>query len=200
MRKGSARQAHTEQGRELARRLYDYPLPQLEQLGPEEEARLRAEFTTLSVAELHDVVRQVIAAKRYEQEQVGWQAIPHDLAVLVLVAVTALLDLRTGVVAGVAVLVLLESIFQFYFNRQLYRPLSTLVWFTYPAYAMLAYVLYRRGMQLPWILAVVAMVWLGTFLLGAVARLPVRLVQNARAKGLQAAARRKEKQPRQRQD
>ena len=200
MRKGSARQARTEQGRQLARRLYEYKLVQLEQLGSEEETRPRSEFPTLSVAEFHDVLQQVIAAKRYEQERVGWQAIPHDVAVLALVIVTAVWHLRAGIVAGVAVLVLLESIFQFYFDRRIYRPLSTLVWLTYPAYAVLALVLHRRGMQLLWILVIVGLVWAGTFLLGALARLPVRLIRDARAKGIQEAARREEKKPRRRKD
>ena len=52
---------------------------------------------------------------------------------------------------SIALLVLLESLFQFYFDRRLYRYLSALVWLTYPAYLLLAYLLYRQGYELIWI-------------------------------------------------
>lgn len=191
-RKESKLDARLEQGRQLARRLYDYKIGQLESLSAEEASHLRSEFPLLSEAEFGDVLRQTIEAKRYQQERIGWQAVPHDVAVLVMVAVTSLADLRTGIVAGIAVLVLLESIFQFYFNRQLYRPLSTLVWLTYPAYAVLAYVLYRRGFAVLWIVVAVLLTWGGTFLLGALARIPVRLFGEARARAARDAAQRKQ--------
>jgi len=190
-RKRSQQDTRMEQGRQLARRLYDYKIGQLERFSAEEQSHLLSEFPLLGEVEFKDVFRQVIEAKRYEQEHVGWQAIPHDTAVLVMVAVTSLVNLRVGAVAGIAILVLLESLFQFYFNRQLYRVLSTLVWLTYPAYAVLAYVLYRRGFEIIWIVVAVLLVWGGTFLLGGVARLPLRLILNARAKAAQEAARRK---------
>jgi len=154
-RKHSKVDAHLEQGRQLARKLYDYKIAQLESLSAEEQSRLRGEFPLLGEAEFKDVLRQVIEAKRYAQERIGWQAIPHDAAVLAFVIVTTLLDLRAGVVAGIVTLALLESLFQVYFNRQLYGPLSVLVWLTYPAYAVLAYVLYRRGFEILWIVAAV---------------------------------------------
>jgi hypothetical protein len=184
--------ARTSQGRQLARKLYDHSVRELEELSAEEQARLRAEFPLLGEAEFRDVLRQVIEAKQYEQERIGWQSIPHDVTVLVFVLVTSLLDLRSGIVAGIATLILLESIFQFYFSRDLYRPLSTLVWLTYPAYLALAYVLYRRGYEGLWIVAVVLLLWAGTFLLSPVARLPVRMILQGRAKGAADAARLRE--------
>jgi hypothetical protein len=184
--------ARTEQGRQLARRLYDLRIGQLESLSGEEQKSLSREFPLLREAEFQDVLRQVIEAKRYEQERVGWQAIPHDVAVLVMVSATSLLDLRTGIVAGVATLVLLESLFQFYFNRQLYRLFSALVWVTYPAYVLLAYVLYRREFAAIWIAVAVVLAWGGTFVLGMLARIPVRAILESRAKGAQEAARRRE--------
>jgi hypothetical protein len=146
----------------------------------------------LREAEFQDVLRQVIDAKRYERERVGWQAIPHDVTVLVLVLVTALLDLRAGVVAAVATLVLLESLFQFYFNRDLYKPLSALVWLTYPAYLVLAYVLHRREYSLMWIIAAAVLAWAGPFLVSPLARLPARMMLEGRARGAADAARLKE--------
>lgn len=189
--KGKAKDIRTAQGQQLARKLYDYPIHKLENLSADEMASLLAEFPSLGKAEFDYVIQQLVAAKSYEQERVGWQAVPHDIAVLTVVIVTALFDIRAGAVAGVAVLVLLESLFQFYFNQRLYRFLSALVWVTYPAYALLAYILYRRGYELIWIVAAVLLTWGGTFLLGLVARIPARLFYEARVKGRQEAAQRK---------
>lgn len=181
----------TAQGQQLARRLYDYPIKRLENITDEEKASLLSEFPSLSEAEYDYVIQQLVAAKRYEQERVGWQAVPHDIAVLTIVIVTVLSDIRTGAVAGVAVLVLLESLFQYYFNQRLYRYLSALVWLTYPAYAVLAYTLYKRGYDLSWIVLAVLLTWGGTFVLGLLARIPARLFYEAREKGKQEAEQRK---------
>ncbi len=153
---------------------------------------MRSEFPVLREVEFQDVVRQVIEAKRYEQERIGWQAVPHDVTVLVFVLGTTLFDLRTGIVAAIATLVLLESLFQFYFNRDLYRPLSTLVWLTYPAYLALAYALYRRGYGVVEVIATVVLAWAGPFLVSPLARLPARMMLEGRAKGAVDAARLKE--------
>jgi hypothetical protein len=177
----------TEQGRQLASRLYDLKLAQLEHLTPADRTRLQSEFPHVTDADLQTLLAQVIEAKRLEQERVGWQAVPHDVAVLVTVLVTALVDLRTGAVAGIATLVLLESLFQFYFHRALYRALSTLVWFTYPAYAVLVYLLLRRGMPRLWVAVAALLTWAGSFLLGLLARLPVRLILEARAQSAASA-------------
>lgn len=177
--------AKLEQGRQLAGKLYDYRIAQLESLTMEEQAALQEQFPLLGEAEFQDVLRQVIEAKRYQQERVGWQATPHDVAVLALVTMTALSDLRIGVMVGIVTLAVLENIFQVVFNRQLYGILSLLVWLTYPAYAVLAYVLYRRGFEIIWIAGAVLLAWGGTFVLGALARLPLRLILEARAKSAQ---------------
>jgi hypothetical protein len=190
-RKPIAKDIRTAQGQQLARRLYDYPVKRLENLTVEEKANLLSEFPSLGEAEFDYVVQQLITARRYEQERIGWQAVPHDIAVLTIVIMTVLSDIRTGAIAGVAVLVLLESLFQYYFNQRLYRYLSSLVWLTYPAYAVLAYILYRRGYEWTWIVLAVLLAWGGTFLLGLLARIPARLFYEAREKGKQEAAQRK---------
>jgi len=172
--------AKTEQGRLLASKLYDYRLNRLLHLDAQERTQLFSEFPELGEAEFDYVLEQTITAKRQQQVLVGWQAVPHDVAVLVLVTITVLFNLQVGIVAGVAVLVLLESLFQFYFNPRLYRYLSFLVWLTYPAYAVLAYVLSIRGYEPLWVVGIVILVWLGTFVLGVVARLPVRMILEAR--------------------
>jgi hypothetical protein len=186
------RKARIEQGRQLARRLYDYEVGQLEHLTAEEQARLLSEYPLLGEVELQDVLRQVVGAKRYEQERVGWGTVPHDVAVLILVVVTSLLDLRAGIIVSIAALVLLEGVLQFYFSRQLYRFIGILVWLTYPAYAAMAWVLYRRGMPLLWVLAAVVFAWGGFFLLGGVARLTMRLLLESRARAAQDRGRKKD--------
>ncbi len=184
--------ARTEMGRNLARKLYDEKLNKLVHMSETEKARLMAEYPKLGAAEFNNVLEQVIAARRYQQERIGWQAVPHDVTVLVFIAVTYLVNLRVGVIVGIGTLVLLESLFQFYFDRRLYQYLSPLVWLTYPAYALLAYVLYLRGYTLVWIAIAIALTWGGAFLLGIVARLPVRFIMEAKAKGAEDAARLKQ--------
>ncbi len=66
--------------------------------------------------------------------------------------------------------------------------MSALVWLTYPAYLLLAYVLYGRGLEFIWIIAVLVLTWGGTFLLGMLARLPVRLILDARKKAADESA------------
>lgn len=183
----SSHDASVEEGRRLARRLYDYELSELENLPEEERERLKASFPQLSTAQFEDVLHQAVVAKRQERARVGWQSIPHDLAAIVLVVTTSLADLRAGLIAGVGVLVFLESLFMVVFDERLYRPLSLLVWLTYPAYALLAYVLYRRGYEILEIVGAVLFAWLGLFLLGALARVPLYLLQKERAEQQQSA-------------
>ncbi|NMC12747.1 MAG: hypothetical protein GYA34_07665 [Chloroflexi bacterium] len=174
--------ARTAQGQQLARRIYDYKIDRLENMSQAEKDSLLREFPLLSNADFEYVINELLAAKRYEQERVGWLTVPHDAAVIILVILTSLVNLQAGIIAGVAVLVLLEGIFQFIFDRRIYRPLSTLVWFTYPAYVWLGYLLYRQGTPWLWIAVIIIMVWGGMYILGAIARLPMRLYFEARAK------------------
>jgi hypothetical protein len=186
--------ARTEQGRELARRLYDYKISQLEQISAAEKASLMSEFPKLAELEFQYVVQQLISAKRLEQQRIGWQAIPHDVTVLILVLVTTVVGLPAGIVSGVFALVLLESFFQFQFDERLYQYLSLLVWITYPAYIWLAYFLYRQGYQLIWVAVIVLLTWGGTYLLGVLARIPSRLFFEAQTKSAADAANRKKKE------
>ena len=186
--------ARTEQGRELARRLYDYKISRLEQMSDSEKASLLSEFPKLGDLEFQYVVQQLISAKRLEQQRIGWQAIPHDVTVLVLVIVTTVVGLPAGVIAGVFALVLLESLFQFQFDQRLYQFLSVLVWFTYPAYIWLAYFLYSQGYPLAWVAVIVILTWGGTYLLGILVRLPSRLYFEAKTRGAEDAANRKIKE------
>lgn len=182
-----SQQANVEEGRQLAHRLYRYELNELEKLPEDERERLRADFPQLSAAQFEDVLHQVITAKRQQQAQFGWQSIPHDLAAIVLVVTTSLVDLRAGLIAGVGVLVFLESLFMAFFDQRLYGPLSLSVWLTYPAYALLAYVLYGRGYAILEIAGAVLFAWVGLFLLGGLARVPLYLLRKERAEQRQAS-------------
>ena len=191
--------AKLDQGRNLARRLYDLKLRQLEQIDDGLRKLYLADYPLLGEIEFNDVRRQVIEAKRTRQIQVGWLSVPHDLTVLVFVLVTWIADWRIGAVAAAVTLVLFESLFQVYFNPQMYAGLGLLVWFTYPAYVLLAWVLYNRGMEWYWIALAVIGVWGGTFLAGIVVRIPMQLYMKNR---LEAAIRKaheaageKKKQP-----
>lgn len=169
-----------QQGRDLARKLYEVRLPELFDPAPETINRWRVEHPLLSNAEVEDVRKQVYEARIYQQERSGWQTIPHDLTVIVFALITILFTLKAGVVAGIAVLVLTESLFMIYFSRKIYRPLSFLVWFTYPAYIVLAFVLFQRGMPWYWIAIIVAIAWGGVFFLGMIARLPMQMILRAK--------------------
>lgn len=170
----------TQQGQQLARRIYDYKIDRLVNMDQKEKESLLKEYPLLTETDFQYVVDELIAAKRYQQERVGWQTIPHDVSVLVLVIFTGLFNLQIGIIIGVAVLVLMEGMFQFIFNRKVYRPLSFLVWLTYPAYIWLAYLLHKQGFSTLWIAITLIMVWGGTYLLGILARIPLRMFFEAR--------------------
>ena len=180
-RTNASQPAELEDGRKLARELYDYDLADLENLPDDERERLRTRFPELSRAQFEDVLRQVTAAKGQERAQVGWQSVPHDVAVIVLAILTALVDLKTGLATSIGVLVLLEGLSMTIFDPDLYRPLSLLVWLTYPSYALLGYVLYRGDYRILVIGGVVLFAWAGLFLLGTLARLPLHLIWKERA-------------------
>ena len=183
-------QLKMKQGKELASQLFDFKLIQLQALPPEEKARLQEAYHALDEAEFNDILRQVIEAKTNQQTVVGWQIIPHDLTVILISIISWVTqDLRIAAIAGVAVLVLLENIFQHSFNAKIYKPLSITVWLTYPAYLGFAYYLYR--LHLPWygIILGVAVLWGGTLLLGMISRIPMQLFLQARQ---EAAKTRKE--------
>jgi hypothetical protein len=178
-----------EQGRALARRLYDLKISQLEKIDAQSQTAYLAEFPLLRNVEFEDVRRQVIEAKTNEKIKVGWGSIPHDITVLVFVLATVLVNLRTGVILATATLVLLESICQFYINPLLYPVLSLGVWLTYPAYVLLGWVLYTRGYAWYWVVAAVLGASVGIFLAGAVARIPMMLIMEARVEAAKRKAR-----------
>jgi hypothetical protein len=169
-----------QEGRKFAEMLYDLPLKQLINLSQDDQQQWKKDFPALDERSIENIINQVREARQYHQEQVGWQAIPHDLTVILFVLGTLLFGLTIGIIIGIAALVFFESLFQIIFIRKLYRPLSLLVWLTYPAYVMLGYYLHQQGYAWYWILAAIIGAWFGTFLLGIIARIPMRLMIKAK--------------------
>ena len=177
------------EGRKFASMLYDLPIKKLTRPTETVLQQWSVEFSLVDEANFNYILQQTQDARTYQQERVGWQSIPHDLTVIVFVLVTWFFGLKTGIIAGIAVLVFLESLFQVVFIRQLYKPLSFLVWLTYPAYALFASYLFQQGYPWYWIVLGVLAAWLGTFLLGVVARIPMRLILEAQKKAEERKAR-----------
>lgn len=175
-----AKDTKLEQGRELASRLFDRKLKDLLAFESAERDSYLRDFPLLGPEEFADVLQQVIQAKQTQQEMMGWRILPHDLTVIALVVATAIGGLQAGIISAIGVLVLFESLFQVFFRSDWYRWLSLTSWLTYPAYAVFAYLLWREGLSLPLIIAGVAAAWVGTHLIGAVVRIPMRLWVDAK--------------------
>ncbi len=169
-----------EQGRKFAEMLYDLHLKILDHPSQGDIEGWKMDFPDLDEDTRDNILSQVREGRLYHQERVGWQAIPHDLTVILFVLGTVLFGLKTGLIIGIAALVFLESLFQFIFIRKYYRPLSLLVWLTYPAYVLLGYYLYKQNFAWYWILTIILVTWFGTFLLGTLARIPMQLIMNAK--------------------
>jgi hypothetical protein len=183
-----------ERGRKLAREIYDWDLKKLMSIPLDDKARLQRKYSGLSSAQVDDIINQVIEARQVEVQRVGWQTLPHDLTVIVTAILTAVFGWRIGIVGYVASLILFESIAQFYFSANLYKPLSFAVWLTYPAYLVFAYFLYRQDIVIWQIVVATIFLWFGTFLLGSLARLPSRMIIQNLQQSRAALAQRKRDQ------
>lgn len=159
------------QARELAGKLFDLKILDLELMKAEEQQRWMAQYPNLSRREFEDVRQQVIKAKTAHQSQIGWQVIPRDLAVIIFCLVSIVVNLSTGIVIGVAFLILFAPIFNIFYSERLNKILSYAVWFTYPALILLGYTLMRENY--PWWLAIgiVVLAWVISFILDFVARI-----------------------------
>lgn len=174
------REQFEEEGHRFAGMLYELPIKNL--LNPSDEDRKRwvQEFPKLDTKTMEQIIEQVHKARLYQQERVGWQAIPRDLTVILFVLGTLLIGLKIGIIISIASLVFLESLFQFVFDQRYYRPLSLLVWLTYPAFVALGFYLYQQDYAWYWILLIILALWFGTYILGPIARIPMRLLMGAK--------------------
>ena len=168
------------EGRKFASMLYDLPFRKLANPSEADRKQWEKDFPKLDNQSINRILDQVREARLYQQERVGWQAIPHDLMVILFVLGTIIFDLKVGIIIGIGSLVFFESLFQFIFIRKFYRPLSFLVWLTYPAYILLGYYLYQQNYAWHWIAIAILGAWFGTFFLGHLARIPMQLIMKAR--------------------
>lgn len=175
------KQQKLKKARELASQLFDLKLIDLEKMSEDQQKSWMAKYSMLSKREFEDIRQQVIQAKTSQQSQIGWQTIPHDLSVIIFCLVSVIFSLKVGLIAGVFLLILLESLFQVFYNPKLYQILGYSVWLTYPAYILLGYILLQRGLGLWQIAGILVLAWGGTYLLGMLAAIPMQLYLKARA-------------------
>jgi hypothetical protein len=151
--------AHLEKGKTLARLLFDYKLSDLEHLASS-HPELRQKFSILSDAEYLDVVDQVRVAKLTQQKHSAWQLIPRDLTVILVSALTWLLnDWRLPLVFGIFLLILLANVFAVWFSEKLSLILGNSVWFSYLALLAYGWFFLRNGGL--WYVALLAVFGLG---------------------------------------
>ena len=101
------------------------------------QERWLRQYPLLSKNEFDDVRQQTLETKMIHQSQIGWQVIPRDLAVIFFCLVSLIFNLQAGIIAGIALLILLGIIFYVFYSEKLSRILSYSVWLTYPALILL---------------------------------------------------------------
>jgi len=150
--------AHLDQGKALASLLFDYKLTDLNRLDSS-DPNLRKKFSLLTDAEFKDVVSQVRTAKITQQKNYGWQLVPRDLTVILVTALTWILnDWKLPLVIGIFLLILLANIFAVSYSEKLSPILGTSVWISY--LALLAYGWYFLSSGFPWYIALLAVLGL----------------------------------------
>ena len=173
--------SHLEQGRALASLLFNYKLSDFENLTachPD----LRQKYAVLTNAEFADVVSQVRSAKIFQQKQTAWQMVPRDLTVILVTALTWLLnDWKLPLIFGVFLLILLANIFAVWFSEKLSPILGTSVWISYLALLAYGWYFLRDGSQ--WYIALLAALGLalGSLLLTGFTRMLLAAMAKARS-------------------
>jgi hypothetical protein len=172
---------HLEQGKALASLLFDYKLSDLDRLASK-HPDLRKKYTLLTDAEFKDVVSQVRSAKITQQKHYGWQLVPRDLTVILVAALTWLLnDWKLPLIFGIFLLILLANIFAVRFSEKLSPILGTSVWISYLALAAYGWYFLRNGS--PWYIALSAVLGLalGSLLLVGFNRMMLAAMAKARS-------------------
>ncbi|HSN93907.1 MAG TPA: hypothetical protein VLR89_02470 [Anaerolineaceae bacterium] len=173
--------SHLEQGKALASLLFDYKLSDLDRLASK-HPDLRKKYSLLNDAEYKDVVNQVRSAKITQQKHYGWHLVPRDLAVILVTALTWLLnDWKLPLVFGIFLLILLANIFAMRFSEKLSLILGASVWVSY--LALLAYGWYFLRNGSPWYIALLAVLGLalGSMLLIGLNRMMLAAMAKARS-------------------
>lgn len=172
---------HLEQGKALASLLFDYKLTELDHLASS-HPDLRKKYALLTDAEFKDVVSQVRTAKIAQQKHYGWQLVPRDLTVILVTALTWLLnDWKLPLVFGIFLLFLLANVFAVRFSEKLSPILKTSVWISYLALLAYGWFFLRSGS--PWYVALLAVLGLafGSLLLVGFNRMMLAAMAKARS-------------------
>ena len=177
----SSANAHLEKGKALASVLFDYKLSDLDHIASS-HPNLRKEYALLTDVEFADIVSQVRTAKIAQQKRIGWQLIPRDLTVILVTALTWLLnDWKLPLVFGIFLLILLANIFAVRFSEKLSPSLGASVWVSYLALLAYGWFFLRSGS--PWYIALLAVLGLalGSLLLVGFNRLMLAAMARARS-------------------
>ncbi len=164
----------------MAGLLFDYKLSELDHLSTA-HPDLQKRFSLLTDAEFKDVVRQVRTAKIAQQNRYGWQMIPRDLTVILVTALTWILnDWKLPLVIGIFLLFLMANIFAMRFSEKLSPILGTSVWISYLALLAYGWYFFRNGH--PWYIALAAMLGLaiGSLLVVGFNRMMLAVMSKAR--------------------
>ena len=176
---------HLEQGKALARMLFDYKLSDLKNLAALTAAshpELRQKYALLTNVEFADVVSQVQTAKIAQQKQTAWQMVPRDLTVILVAALTWLLnDWKLPLIFGIFLLILLANIFAVLYSEKLSPILGTSVWISYLALLAYGWFFLRNGNF--WYMALLAVLGLalGSLLLTGFTRMMLVAMAKARS-------------------
>ena len=162
-------------GRELANYLFDFRVIDLIRLDSSDKKKMMREFEGLEMSEVEDVIHQVIHAKSVQQSRITWQLIPRDLAVIITCLFASLYSIKIGIVAGIAVQVLLEGVFQILYSYEFSKILGKAIWLAYFALILQAYTMHKQG-QIWWIIALTLLaIWFGSYIFGFLIRIPLAL-------------------------
>jgi len=175
---------HLEQGKALAGMLFDYKLSDLENLSSS-HPELRQKYALLTNVEFADVVSQVQTAKITQQKQTAWQMVPRDLTVILVTALTWLLnDWKLPLIFGIFLIILLANIFAIWYSEKLSPILGTSVWISYLALLAYGWYFLRNGSF--WYVALLAVLGLalGSLLLTGFTRMMLVAMAKARSEAV----------------
>ena len=164
--------------------LFDYKLSDLENLSSS-HPELRQKYALLTNLEFADVVSQVQTAKITQQKQTAWQLVPRDLTVILVTALTWLLnDWKLPLIFGIFLIILLANIFAVWYSEKLSPILGTSVWISYLALLAYGWYFLRNGSF--WYVALLAVLGLalGSLLLTGFTRMMLVAMAKVRSEAI----------------
>ena len=173
--------AKQDKARELAQELFELDIKELDGMNEDQKKEWRAKYDMLSKKEFEYLHRKVLAAKINRQSKAGWLTLPRDFAIIVFCVVGSLVSLKTGLISGIATLLVFQSIFQVYYSPKLFQILGLSRIITYPAYFLLGYSLVQNGSEWWQTAIILGLTWFGSYLLNMIAAIPMQLYLRSRA-------------------